>query len=152
MPNVPCSHGAYLRGKVIGAVSATLDWETERIDCEGMPRPEGKGARLRFEGKSHDRDRAAAIIIALPELDRGETGMELGSNVTFVVEGSGRFFSSSGPGTCWTDVDRQDPLSGDRYVVAGKLYCIGPLVEVNGDSSVSIPELDFSGMLDWSAN
>jgi hypothetical protein len=29
------------------------------------------------------------------------------------------------------------------------MYCIAPLIEVNGDSSVTIDELSFSGLLDW---
>jgi len=43
-----------------------------------------------------------------------------------------------------------DPL-GDLYSIDGRLYCIAPLAEVNGESSLSISELSFSGLLDWSA-
>ena len=146
-----CGPSGYLKGRVIGAGSTEFDWSATDIVCEGMPRPGGEGARLRFEGPGSEPGQAAAIIIALPELDRGMTDQELGSNVTFVVEGSGRFFSTAGPDICWTDVARHEPLSGDRYAIAGRLYCIGPLAEINGDSSVTIPELDFSGLLDWTA-
>lgn len=146
-----CGRGGFIRGRVVGAVSVDIDWDAESVSCDGMPRPNGQGARLRFAGKSDELDQTAAIIIALPELARGETGTDLDSNVTFVVEGSGRFFSTADTDICWADVARQEALSDDRYAVGGNLYCIGPLVEVNGNSSVSIPELEFSGLLDWSS-
>jgi hypothetical protein len=37
------------------------------------------------------------------------------------------------------------------YSIAGTLYCIAPLAEVNGDASVTVHELHFGGLLDWSA-
>ena len=116
-----------------------------------MPRPAGEGARLRFAGTAGDDDQAIAIIIALPALQRGEATRELASNVTLIEEGSGRFFSTSGLDTCWTDVDEQVALEDppDRYTISGTLYCITPLAEVNGDSGVSLRELKFAGLLDW---
>ena len=42
--------------------------------------------------------------------------------------------------------------SGDSFALGGLLYCVSPLPEVNGDSSVSIPELRFQGLLDWSSS
>ena len=71
--------------------------------------------------------------------------------MTLIEEGGGRFFSTSGLGNCWTDVLEQLQLDEDDYFVAGTLYCIAPLAEVNGDSSVTLRELEFGGYLDWSA-
>ncbi len=89
----------------------------------------------------------------MPDLERGTTAQELGSNMTVIEEGSGRFFSTSGLGNCWTDVSEQQAMddSGDAYFIAGTLYCIAPLAEINGDSSVTVRELRFGGRLDWSA-
>jgi hypothetical protein len=142
-----CGERGYLRTDLYGEFAGPVDWQAGDLDCQGMPRPEGKGARLRFARQSADL--SLAVIIAMPGLERGMTGRELGSNVTVIEEGGGRFFSTTGLGTCWTDVLEQEPLDEDRYFVAGTLYCIAPLAEVNGDSSVTLRELEFGGYLDW---
>lgn len=146
-----CGESGYLRTTFYGEFSGPIDWSARNLDCEGMPRPKGEGARLRFAGKSGDL--AIAIIVALPDLERGSTARELASNVTVIEEGSGRFFSTSGLESCWTDVDEQQRIgdNADVYFIAGTLYCIAPLAEVNGDSSVTVRELQFGGRLDWSA-
>ena len=146
-----CGERGYLRTSFFGEYSGPIDWTAGNLDCEGMPRPKGEGARLRFAG--HSGDLTIAIIIALPGLERGSTARELGSNVTLIEEGSGRFFSTAGLESCWTDVAEQQRTDdgADVYFIAGTLYCIAPLAEVNGDSSVTVRELQFGGRLDWSA-
>ena len=146
-----CGRRGYLRTNLYGEFAGPVDWSAEALDCQGMPRPEGEGARLRFARPSADL--SMAIIIAMPGLERGMTARELGSNVTVIEEGGGRFFSTTSLGICWTDVLEQEPLDddADRYFVAGTLYCIAPLAEVNGDSSVTLRDLEFGGYLDWSA-
>jgi hypothetical protein len=147
-----CAAQGYLATNLYGAITGALDWQPSSIECEGMPRPNSQGARLRFAGSEGERQ--LAIIIALPELERGAMGLEMVSNVTLIEEGSGRFFSTADRDTCWTDITGLEPLDdvGDRYLIAGTLYCVSPLAEVNGDSSVSIDELLFRGLLDWSAS
>jgi len=78
----------------------------------------------------------------------------LSSNVTLIEEGGGRFFSTPDIKNCLADIESVTTLdeSGDVYSVVGALYCVTPLPELNGDSSVSIPELHFSGLLDWNAS
>jgi hypothetical protein len=146
-----CGERGHLRTTFYGEFSGPIDWSADDLACQGMPRPEGEGARLRFAGKSGEM--ALAIIVAMPGLERGSTARELGSNVTVIEEGSGRFFSTSGLGSCWTDVSEQQAVDDDAnvYFVAGTLYCIAPLAEINGDSSVTVRELQFGGLLDWSA-
>ena len=144
-----CGEQGYLRTTLYGEYAGTVDWSAAELDCEGMPRPEGAGARLRFAGRAGEL--SLAVIVAMPGLERGATARELGSNVTVIEEGSGRFFGTSGLGTCWTDITEQQPLDGhsNAYFVAGTLYCIAPLAEINGDSSVTVRELAFGGLLDW---
>jgi len=144
-----CGERGYLRTNFYGEFAGPVDWSAGDLECQGMPRPEGQGARLRFARQSGDL--SLAIIIAMPGLKRGKTARELGSNVTVIEEGGGRFFSTSGLGTCWTDILEQERLdeAADVYFVAGTLYCIAPLAEVNGDSSVTLRELEFGGYLDW---
>lgn len=146
-----CGDRAYLRTNFYGEFSGPVDWGASDVECEGMPRPEGAGAgaRLRFAGQAGEL--SLAIIIAVPGFERGAKARELGSNVTVIEEGGGRFFSTSGIDSCWTDVLEQQQNGDDVYFVAGKLYCIAPLAEVNGDSSVTLRELEFGGYVDWGA-
>ena len=149
-----CGDAGYLRGKLYGAIQVSLDWDTADINCEGMPRPNGKGARLRFAGLATGTDQQLAIIVAIPDLEREKVGRELAINVTVIEEGSGRFFSTTDLGNCLANITTQDKLDADadRYSVEGKLYCISPLAEINGDSSVLIPELEFLGLIDWNSS
>lgn len=144
-----CGERAFLRTDFYGEFAGPVDWGASDLECEGMPRPEGAGARLRFAGPSGEL--SLAIIIAMPGFERGAEARELGSNVTVIEDGGGRFFSTSGIGSCWTDVLEQQQTSDDAYFVTGRLYCIAPLAEVNGDSSVTLRELEFGGYIDWSA-
>jgi len=152
-PDLSCVAAGRLETVLFGAFTGALDWSAADLECTGMPRPNGEGGRLRFAGAVEESDRRIAIIIGIPGLRRGTADRELNSNVTLLEEGSGMFFSTSSLGSCWTDVTAQDRLDGstDKYVITGTVYCVSPLAEVNGDSSLSIPELGFTGLLDWSA-
>ena len=148
-----CRDDGHLQAELIGALAGPLDWSGTALECSGMPRPNGAGARLRFAGQVADSDRRLALIIAIPDLERDIAGTELVSKITLIDENSGRFFSTWELENCWTDISSVEPSdeSGDRFSLSGILYCVAPLAEVNGDGSVSIAELSFAGSLDWSA-
>jgi len=147
-----CGENGFLTTSLHGAITTRLDWQAADLECEGMPRPDGEGARLRFAGTHGERQ--IAIIIAMPSLQRGSTGKEIASNVTLIEEGNGRFFSTPDLNNCWTDVTSIEAFgeSSTRFSIGGTLYCVQPLAEVNGRSSVSLTELQFQGLLDWSAS
>ncbi len=151
-----CGDDGTLKTTLYGALAGEVDWYPADMQCEGMPRPNGAGARLHFAGSVGDNDVQLAFIIALPDLERGIDGEGFTSNVTVIDEGNSRFFSTRNLESCWTDVKAQTALDdggngGDRFAIEGMLYCISPLPEMNGDASVSIPELRFVGQLDWGA-
>jgi len=151
-----CIAGGYLQGALYGSIRADIDWRADAMVCEGMPRPAGAGARLRFAGDLPGTSRPAALIVALPALAEGGTGSGLGANVTLVEEGTGRFYSTSDLEQCWADVNEQVAAdgrggAGSRYRISGSVYCIAPLANVNGEGSVTLDELEFAGQLDWDA-
>ena len=119
--------------------------------CEGMPRPNDAGARLRFAGEVGDPALALAFIVAIPSLERGVAASELPSVVTVIEEGRGRFFSTPDLDSCWADIEAQNALDDatGTFAINGELYCISPIPEVNGGASVSIEEMRFSGLVDW---
>ncbi len=148
-----CGETGNLQVDLFGALQGQLRWTAEDLRCEGMPRPDGAGARLRFAGPFGADEQPVAFIIAVPSLVRGETGAELPSNVTLIAEGQGRFFSTPDLEACWTDISSQMPLDSEGlYSIDGQVYCITPIPEVNGSGSVSIDEFAFSGLVDWTSS
>ena len=150
-----CDESGFLSTEVHGAINTSFDWQSPDLACEGMPRPEGDGARLRFAGITGDAEapQTVAFILGIPELREGETGSELPTNVTLTAEGTGRFFSTQDTNGCWTDVNQQVSTGVDasrQYLIRGTVYCVAPLGELNGTSSISFSELEFSGRLSWS--
>ena len=143
-----CGDEGALSGRLYGAVEADLDWQAGDLSCEGMPRPHGEGARLRFSGVAGELE--LAIIIAMPSLELGAAMQAVPSNVTIIEEGLGRFFSAADLETCWTDIESDGPDGDDTdYRVEGVLYCIAPLAEIGGGASVTLDELEFVGRLSW---
>ena len=142
-----CGNDGRLQTRFYGAIDGEVSWTADSLDCEGMRRPGDEGARLRFAGAALDT--AIAIIVAIPMLEPQVSAQELPSNVTLIEEGTGRFFTSATLDSCWTDVDEQSESSSGVYAVSGTVYCIAPLGEVNGDSSISFEELQFTGLIDW---
>lgn len=146
-----CGNDGALAAEIYGGVRASIDWDAATLACEGMPRPNGEGARLRFAGAAEG-DRQLAFILGLPGLIEGETAKEIPTNVTLMEEGTGRFFGTRDTTNCWTDVDEHEQLRGSEsptYRISGILYCVAPLAELNGSSSISFVDLRFTGRLDW---
>lgn len=145
-----CGSTGHLSTQLYGSIAKQIHWSNEDVHCESMLRPDGKGVRLRFSGRAADS--RLTIILALPELRRADTGPESPTVVTLTVEGSGRFFSTPSSQSCWSDITAQEPIqgNGDLYETSGTLYCVAPLGEINGDGAISIPELEFRGIIDWS--
>ena len=149
-----CGDHGQLYTELYGAIETVLDWDNNELECTGMPRPEGAGIRLRFAGPTDAEGPRITFIIALPDFARDTSETEFSSNITLIEEGSGRFFSTPDLNDCLAEIAAVEALddSGDRYAVTGAFYCVGPLPEINGKTSVSIPELRFTGLLDWSAS
>ena len=149
-----CDPDARLMTRLFGAVSVELDWSANELSCDGMPRPDGDGARFRLSGRASDTPDAntVAFIFGIPALEIGRTATELGTNVTFMEEGSGRFFGTRDTDSCWTDIDMHDEVpdaAGSIYRIGGTVYCVSPLAELNGGSSISFTELEFVARLNW---
>ena len=144
-----CGSAGYLEGRLSGALTADIAWQDHEMTCESMPRPDDKGVRLRFSGDiSGER---LAIIIAVPGLEAGMTGPDIDAIVTITVEGSGRFFSTSSLGACWVDVSLNAPAEepAGTHIVAGRVACVAPLGEFNGDAFVELRDMRFSGIAEW---
>lgn len=136
-----------------GAIRAAVRWEGDALDAEGMPQPDLRGARLRFSGEAAigTERRPLSFILGIPALEKGAPGTELGTRVTLIEEGAGRFFATGDTDTCWSDVHEnvRVPGSSSLYRLSGVLYCMAPLAELNGSAGVSFTDLSFTGRVDW---
>lgn len=148
-----CDDTGHFAVQLYGDLRTDLRWTASDLTCEGMPRPFGNGARLRFAGTASidGSDRQLAFIVALPALQPGKTANELVTTITLMEENSGRFYSNQDSEICWSDVTAQQALddSGQQYAVTGIAYCLAPLAELNGNGSVTIRELRYSGRVNW---
>jgi hypothetical protein len=147
-----CGSDGRLKTELYGALETVVDWQPGQLQCQGMPRPIAAGARLRFAGIATRGEESTqlAFIFGIPALERGKTGKELPTNVTVIDEGQGRFFSTQSTDSCWSDVDAQTETTIEsRYLISGIVYCMAPLAEPNGKSSVRLSEVHFTGLLDW---
>lgn len=151
-----CAPGARFSAELYGSLATELDWQGDALACEGMRRPRDAGARLRFAGPvpGSDGERRLAFIVALPDLERGQTGEELPATVTLIEEDEGRFFTNgggAGEATCWSDVATHEAVAGetDAYTVGGIVYCLTPLVDPAGDGAVTLAALRYRGRVDW---
>lgn len=140
-----------------GALETKIEWAAGDMTCEGMQRPNEQGARLRFAGSTRDADalRELAFIIALPDLQKGQSAEELVTRVTLIEEDSARFYSTQEVDICWTNIEQQADESlttadAPRYRVSGLLYCVAPIAELNGTGSITLSDMTFSGQLTWS--
>jgi hypothetical protein len=157
LPTPGCIADGQLSADLYGGIRATLAWKAENLECGGMIRPFGEGARLRFAGPLPGGDLGTeppslAFILGLPGLQQGKTASELPTNVTLSEVGTGRFYGTQDTENCWTDILSQDQIgSADsvEYGISGILYCVAPLAELNGSSSISFTDIRFTGRLSW---
>ena len=99
-PVLQCGVDGFLAADLYGAVEARLDWTQNDLECTGMPRPEGRGVRLRLAGPEPGSGAELVFIIALPEFDRDSAPAEFDANVTLIESGVGRFFSTPDTSNC----------------------------------------------------
>lgn len=153
-PVALCGPSGALATQLYGDYQNSLAWQSMDLECQGMPRPDSEGARLRFAGPANagSAKRSLAFILAVPDLRQGETARELPTNVTFMEEGTGKFYSTQDMDNCWSDISLQERYNTDDesiYTISGVTYCLSPLAELNGSGSVSFTDLTFTGLLDW---
>jgi hypothetical protein len=153
-----CVAGGRLKVETFGALQADIDWREPAMRCEGMQRPRGEGARLRFAGELtlDDATRTIAFILSIPELEKGKTADQLRTRVTVIEEENARFYSTRETDICWSNITHQAPLTNQdgiiitgRYSISGLTYCLAPVAELNGAASLTLSDMEFTGQLRW---
>src|SRR5216683_473829 len=89
------SGDGYFRARVAGAIDASIDWPNSGTRCEGEPRDKPPGVRLSF----HRASGGAAdllFVFGITGVREGRPLREAGANLTVIVQGRNRIFSTLG--------------------------------------------------------
>ncbi len=148
---VSCSDDGlgFVEGDLFGSLTMPIDWDNDGLSCEGMPRPDERGARLRFAHKIAPHDSRLVLIIGIDSLAPGETGNGYPATVTLIDERDSAFYSNQGVNNCWVDISEQRMADDGETGVRGVLYCSGALARQQGDGAVTPGEIRFGGRIDW---
>lgn len=150
-PAARCLPGqdGFITMRLRGSIEEDVHWTEPALDCSGMPRPDGKGLRLRFAGRRADGGELA-ILFAAPELGMGASSRGVPVNVT-VLDGAGaRIYGTQGDSRCQFDEVEQREIADPAYPpgsyrVSASGFCVAPARAVDGEGSVLLTRFDFAG-------
>jgi hypothetical protein len=141
----------YLRARIRGALRLDLDWHGGELECEGSARPGGRGIRLSFAGPLRRSERLR-LIFGIGGTGEGRAGRALKTNVTVILEGERRLFSTGGDDKCTVDDLEQQPLGppggAERsYRVVARGFCFEPASDLIRNERIVISRFDFAGRI-----
>jgi len=148
----PCvmDQDGYLHGQLYGAIERPLDWNGSAMLCDGMPRPEGRGIRLVFAEQANPDLQGLVIVIGLADALLGESSGELTANVTVIDQQQQQLYSTQEDPRCWVRLTHQQRLHGtnsETWRLDGELYCASALAALTGPASLTLGDLEFSGVM-----
>jgi hypothetical protein len=146
---LPTGNG-YLRARIRGAMNLDIDWHNAEIECDGGPRPDGRGVRVSFAGPAHSDGRRLRMVFGVGSVREGTTGRDLPTNLTVIFEGEQRLFATRGEDHCTVDELRQErvgalggPKRSWRIVASG--FCISPASTLDSNARILVSRFDFAG-------
>jgi hypothetical protein len=156
MSAAPAAHGClptgngYLRARIRGAMNLDIDWHNAEIECDGGPRPDGRGLRVSFAGPPHTDGRRLRMVFGVGSVHEGVTGRDLPTNLTVIFEGEERLFATRGEDHCTVDELRQErvgalggPKRSWRIIASG--FCISPASTLDSNARILVSRFDFAG-------
>jgi hypothetical protein len=155
---VPAQHGAsclpagngYLRARIRGGLNLDIDWHNAEIECDGGPRPDGRGVRVSFAGPVHSDGRRLRMVFGVGDVKEGRAGRELPTNLTVIFEGEQRLYATRGDDRCTVDELQQErvgALGGPKrsYRIIARGFCVSPASTLSGDDRILVSRFDFAG-------
>lgn len=151
--------GGYLRARLRGAVDLDLNWKNAEMQCEGGPRPPGKskspGIRVSIGGPARGEGHRIRLVFGIAEMNEGQSGKALRTNVTVLFEGEQRIFATQGDDKCTVDSltqERVEVLGKDRavYRVVARGFCTGPATSLSNEERLLLTSFDFAGRVEFS--
>ena len=151
-PRCLADGSGYLRLRGGGALDLDIDWKDPALECEGSPRPDQHGLRLSFAGGEPGGKHRPRLVLGLEAAPGGGTLHAVPANVTLILEGEDRLFSTRGDNRCTVDELVQTPISdgapgsGTRaWRVTGRGFCTSPAASLDGREHLLISRFDFAG-------
>jgi hypothetical protein len=146
---LPTGNG-YLRARIRGALNLDIDWHNAQVECDGGPRPDGSGIRLSFAGPKRADGRRLRMVFGVDAAREGRTGRALPTNLTVIVEGAQRLYSTAGEDHCTVDslVQQRLPDPGRKprfYRVVARGFCVAPASTLNHAERILVSSFDFAG-------
>lgn len=148
-PGTDClpDRSGYLSVRVRGAQNLDIDWHDADLQCDGGPRPDQGGLRLTFAARAPVGGRRARLVFGIAALPGAGISREVPANVTLILEGENRLYSTRGDGKCTIDELVQTPIEAAAHAlrVAGRGFCAAPAAAIDGRDDVLVTRFDFAG-------
>jgi hypothetical protein len=148
-PGCLASGNGYLKARVRGALNLDIDWRNAELECDGGPRPDGSGIRMSFLGPRRADGRRLRLVFGVGAAREGRSGHALPTNLTVIVEGGQRLYTTRGEDHCTVDALNQQRLRAAgtprRYRVVARGFCIAPATTLNNAERILVSSFDFAG-------
>lgn len=145
---LPTGNG-YLKARIRGALNLDIDWRNAELECDGGPRPDGSGIRMSFAGLSVPGGRRLRLVFGVSAAREGRSGHALPTNLTVIVEGAQRLYTTRGVDHCTVDTLNQQRLRAAgvprRYRVVARGFCVAPAATLNDAEHILVSSFDFAG-------
>jgi hypothetical protein len=145
---VTCLPGerGFFQASLRGALDLKPDWHGAQLQCEGGVRPNARGLRLSFGAVLPDSERTLRIVFGIAAAPGVPRSRAVPANVTIIVEGESRIYSTLGDDKCTVEALLQERLpQSEVYRVAARGFCTAPAVKVGGTERLYIDRFDFAG-------
>jgi hypothetical protein len=145
---LPTGNG-YLKARIRGALNLDVDWRNAELECDGGPRPDGSGIRMSFAGPTVAGGRRLRLVFGVSAAREGRSGHTLPTNLTVIVEGGQRLYTTRGADHCTVDTLNQQRLRAAgtprRYRVVARGFCVAPATTLNDAERILVSSFDFAG-------
>jgi hypothetical protein len=134
-----------------GAVDARIDWPNSGTRCEGESREKPPGVRLSFQRAAGSAPNLL-LVFGLAGVQEGLSAHAVGTNLTVIVQGTSRIFSTMSDSRCTVDSLTQRPLaSAHSYRLEARGFCTQPAHAVRGKGDVLVSTFEFAGPVYYGA-
>jgi hypothetical protein len=146
---LPTGNG-YLRARIRGALNLDIDWRNAELECAGGPREDGSGIRVSFAGPKRADGRRLRMVFGVGAAREGRNGHALPTNLTLIVEGGQRLYTTRGEDHCTVDTLSQQRLRAPgpaprSYRIVARGFCVSPASTLNNAERILVSSFDFAG-------
>jgi hypothetical protein len=140
----------YLRARIRGAFNLDIDWHNGQLECAGRPREDGSGIIVSFAGPRRADGRRLRMVFGVGTAREGRSGHDLPTNLTVIVEGGQRLYTTRGDDHCTVDTLNQQRLQAQpkaprSYRIVARGFCVAPASTLNNSERILVSSFDFAG-------